>query len=266
MTREAFDAAMSLGYRDRFGFPVDRRGQTEPSGNCLMFLGEEMIIRRDLGRHEAIEDVVRLAELAGLCEIQPGNYRRTPAGCGFSYDQEGWDDYVGLTAAATVMIDHEPVVCLRLFAMISAIVLFGEKHFFRWGPFRFRNAWPTPPGLVAPDETKDARAWFGRYPQFMAHLRWCSGGKPNLFQRLVWCWSVAFAGFFDRDGQDPWRLTYLLVRARRSRPGAWLPERLAERIWRFRFLKRWPGGIGEVRAAYFQDVNHPLAKYAGMEF
>jgi hypothetical protein len=265
MTRESFEKSLSVGYRDRFGFPVGKRGQQDPDGNCLMFLAEEMIIRRDLlgSADEAAEDVERFLELADLCQLEVGNFRRTPAGAAFSTDQEGWDDFLGLTAAATVL-GEELVLSFQLTQLIAQIVLFGRRHFFRWAFLRFAYCYPT--SSPAPAEIKDPTPWFGRYLQFVAHLRWCAAETPNLLQRFVWCWSVAFAGWSEPQGQDPWRLTYLMVRAQKTRQHWWQPENVAEQIWRWRLLRAWPGGIGAVRGRYFNDPQHPLATFASMDF
>jgi len=258
MTRGEFDKAMNLGYRDRFGFPVSRKGDQDPAGNCLMFLGEEYVIKSDLGLEP--EDRGSFYLMATLCQTEIGNFRRTPKDCPFSKDQEGWDDFMGLTTAALLMKGGEPDL------LPVAVVMFGRAHFFRWGPFRFRYCWPTPKGDADTIDERDPAPWLGRYLQFVAHLRWCVGETPSLLQRFVWCWSIAFAGWNDPDGQDPWRLTYLMVRARKLRRRWWHPENLAERIWRMRFLKRWPGGISDVRRVYFKDGDHPLAVFASMEF
>ena len=264
MSREAFEKAMALGYRDRFGFPIGKQGEIiNPSGNCLMFLAEEMIIRRDFGTGDAGEDLAHFLELAGLCQLETGNFRRTPPGCPFSNDQEGWDDFIGLTAAMAVTRVGS-AFSIDAVKLIVQILVFGRRHFFRWGPFRLPYCYPTTD--PAPEESRTWAPFFGRYLQFVAHLRWCAGEKPNLVQRLVWCWSVAFAGLGDPDGQDPWRLTYLFVRAQRTERTWGQPEALAERIWRWRFKRRWPGGIRDVRARYFNDGKHPLAVFASMDF
>lgn len=257
MSREEFLKAMNNGYRDRFGYPVSRRGQLDPAGNCLMFLAEEMIILYDLGPVRP-DDLWRFGELLNACTLEPGNLRRTPFKCTYSTDQEGWDDFLGTTAAASIVEGDWP------HSVATKIILFGRKHFFRWGPFRMPYAYVT--SSQAPEETRDVKAFLGRYVHLIAHFRRCAGETPNPLQRLWWCWSVAFAGWGDPDGQDPWRLTYLLVRAWATRKRWWHPENMAVKIWRWRFFERWPRGIQDVRVMYFNDENHPLAKFASMEF
>lgn len=256
MTRVEFFQAM-LPYRDSWGFPAGSardHGTGDPSGNCLMFWGEEAVIRHDLGLDS--NDSRAFATAVGFCQLEPGNYSRTPKGAPFHSDQEGWDDFIGITTGAALV---------GAYFVIAQIILFGRRHFFRWGPFRFAYSYPT--SSPAPEEIRDPVPWFGRYLQFVAHLRWCAGETPNPLQRLVWFFAVAAAGWNEPQGQDPWRLSYLMLRAQKVRRSFWhFPERLAEWIWRLRFLRHWPGGIRDVRARYFNDPNHPLARFASMEF
>lgn len=240
-------------YRDRFGYPTRSRepfpASRDPEGNCLMFLAEEMLILEDQGLRR-FQDTARFSDLVGKCQLQLGNYARTPIGCPFREDQEQQDDFIGIATASAILGT----------AHAFQIFTLGRCTRFRWKFLSFRFAFPTSMKAFG-SETTDVNQWLGRSPAFVAHLHWAAGVKPNWFYRIAWSWALAFAGWFDPLAQDPWRIGYLMARTAWRAHRWYTIEYWAVRLWAKRLFKHWPGGIPDVRKRYFQDPNHPLATW-----
>lgn len=221
-----------------------------PSGNSVMLTSEWMLILHFfypdmLGPWFEFQRVVdqRLT-------IDRGIFRRNPVGEPFAEDPMSWDDYVGLAAASAVVGNR---------AYAKEILAAGRQRRFVWGPLRLPYYYPADGSL----EGGEARAWFGRSPSMIAHLKWCAGEIPNVTERLAWAAGIAFAGSKNPVAQDPWRITYLMIQARRAseEPLSWL-EKLAIRTWAQELKKSWSRGMYDVRGWYFRDYDHPLARYA----
>lgn len=110
--------------------------------------------------------------------------------------------------------------------------------------------------------TRDGRfQWKGclfRFPQLICHAKFCFNEKPNIFLKLYWCFVVLLACFNKRSHQDGWILTWHMVKAAQDR------SKLCDfvgNIWWEKKEKMWPNGLGECMGEYFQNPNHPLAKY-----
>jgi len=229
-------------YTDTNGLISGERFPRQSSGNALLFTAELLYVLRDYD----FDDESYL-EAIKKCRLAPGLYARTPKGCSFSMDQEGPDDYFGLG-----IISH---YYNRFIA--QDILYFGQTvkffPFSSWWNFwvHFRYYYRTNPSSLA-----DAWApWFGRFPALLAHLKWATRiHTPNLFEALWWWVSVAFCGT-DEDG---WILSYLMLGVHSegwlARSAAWV------RMQRFK-QSFWQGSMKRVFISYFNDTNHPIAKY-----
>lgn len=229
------------------GFVSGERTPSHPSGNSLLFTAEKYIaLALERGNGDpvgSLEDAYAFSRVLARTELRPGVYARTPEGEPFHADQEGHDDYIGIAAASRILgTDHA-----------REILEHGLQDFFWTVPWpKLYFYYPNQPGPL------DWRAWFGRYPATVAHFYYAAGVKPGFWHRLAWAYTVATAGMGDPGAQDPWILSWLMIRTMEGQED-WLTER-AVFLWRSRFKKAWPGGIGQVLARYFNNPEHPLAE------
>lgn len=208
------------------------------------------------------------------CWVAPGHYRRSAN----NLEQEAIDDYIPLSASDTHVA----------FMMNFHGLTYPEKV----GPFTFHHFYNTvcPRSLFEPLSDPSKRkawekaanwlvtapqgmtinwgAWFGRYPLFPTHLIYamqCAGEpkdlKPTWLQQLIWAAGVASTGLFNSTAQDPWVLTWFMVRA--VKEPTWLTK-WATQVYFTRLYKCWPGtdqfppGLGHVLGRYY-GFPHPLA-------
>lgn len=223
------------------GYVSGDRNPGSPSGNSLLFTAEKFIALTIERGAPSLEDAEEFSRLVARAQLSPGLYARTPAGYAYHEDQEGHDDYIGIAAASAVLGTPHAL----------AIVQQGENPFKLWGPIDINHYYPNKPGAL------DWRAWFGRFPATVAHFEYAAGVTPNLWHRLMWAYSVATAGADEPTAQDPWILSWLMVKTTEGHEG-WM-ARQAVAIWRTRLKRHWPGGIGQVLARYFNNPQHPLA-------
>lgn len=94
-----------------------------------------------------------------------------------------------------------------------------------------------------------------RFPGLYAHGV-LSVGQDWFFERALWDGVIWTSGRWDAANQDPWALSWLMIETR-GNLDSWVVH-----DWKVRLRNQWPnGGLGEVFARYFNDPNHPLAKY-----
>jgi hypothetical protein len=243
----------------RYGLLTDNPRPLGPVGNGLMFTCEAAIVLKERGMLTD-HDERTWWRAVGFCRRDEGWFTRAPVGNEPHYsDPERWDDYVAIAAASAVL--GKPAFAVEIY-------WFGLRSFYRPFPrfpwIKFAGYWPQEPGY----RSDDIQCWFWRSPSMRAHFEMCAGRRPWFWNRAVWAIGVAFTGWREPRGQDPWRLTELMVKAIPSveRLGCFPYPllRLAARIRKRRLLKHWPAkdgvaaGMPAVRAAYFQDANHPL--------
>lgn len=231
--REDFTA-----YETSEGFLTGHRNPTGPDGNSLLFSAEKLFVLDFHGELEA-QDTIQFTKLLRLCEIEPGRYRRTPAGEAYSQDQEAQDDYIGIVAASYLLG----------LATGREVLSYGKSHRYGVGlgislPYYYGE-----PGK------NDINGWFGRWPAFVVQVR-MSASEDNFFDRRLLDGVIWASGRWDAPDQDPWILSWLMLATRGDIDGYVI------RDWRLRLRNAWPsGGLGEVFGRYFNDPNHPLAKY-----
>lgn len=246
-------------YTDGFGYVSGRWHPPTPDGNSLMFTAEKILILRDKKMLTTRDTLEYFALVDRFNTIKMGHLRRTPPGHQFSGDTTRWDDYVGVLLASLIA-DND---------VAMEIVMFGESsHYvpFSWAPW-LRFPWYFP-GEAADYPRNEWNAWFGRSPAFVAHAYWCAGLRPSWWTQLCYAIATGTTGILKPLGQDNWRMSYLMIRARQLEATPFTPKgflglpALAERIWWRRLKKYWPGGIRAVRARYFDNnPNHPLSVY-----
>lgn len=154
------------------------------------------------------------------CFVEPGLLRRSPT----NSDQEAFDDYLGAVSAYPKVAD--------------AVFKYGAVH-----GWVFDN-----------DKKTNIRDWLGRSPAFVAHISLAAGYDPGILGSLAWGWSVAMAGAFNKDDQDAWTISAIMIRGNRAQN---VITKTASIIYKTRLLKRW-GTVANVYAKYFNDPEHPL--------
>lgn len=200
-----------------------------PAGNSLLFSSEKIVKLKEANL-TIWKDIPDFSFLVGKCRVEAGLYRRTPLGQPFSQDEEAQDDYIGIAAASYALNTAEKTEIYN-YAMANDWYFSIKKE----------RSWST---------------WLGRYPAFRAHIKWAAGITPSYFERVAWAVTIATAGLWEPTAQDPWILSWLMVRTMDHR--SLLPD-LAVRVWEWRLKRQW-GSIEAVFARYFNDPLHPLAQ------
>jgi hypothetical protein len=229
-----------LPYTDRLGFISGEANPQGSSGNALLFTAYAMLVLRQQGCLAQFDRDLFLIQVAEACEIIPGLYKRPPP---YSQDQESQDDYIGLAAASYFLNTSHARDALE----------YGREHYYKKWCFYCKYQYDK----AHVEESQVFNAWLGRFVTAMIHMQWAAGEYPALWRRLWWAYSVAFSG--SKNEQDPWLLNWLMIHTMdgRSRIGL-----VGASIWQWRLKRAFPGGIKQVFARYFNDPNHPLARYA----
>lgn len=211
------------------GFLTGELHPKQAAGNSLLFSSEKIAYLHD--RNLIIwKDVNDFYDLMKSCQIEFGLLRRTPAGTPFSEDEEAQDDYIGVSAASYLLNTSHA----------QEILNYGIRHDFYYSIHGLR----------------DWAIWFGRYPAFLAHIKWAAGIEPSYFQKFAWAVTIATSGILHPEAQDPWILSWLMIKTMNGRS---LLPRLAAAFWNWRMTRQW-GTLEAVFARYFGDARHPLAQ------
>lgn len=220
------------------------------SGNALLFSAEKLFVLEQNGELTYQDKLDFINAVKEECEVRPGLYRRSRD---FNSDQEGPDDYVGLTAASALIGSD----------IASSVLEYGKSHSFpglpSWVDYYYCNV---------PNPTTNERfeAYLGRQPQLIAHFQYCNKERPALWRRLWWAVTVATTGMFSKGlpsapgNQDAYILSWLLIKGfTLSGQKSWLCS-LASKLFAHKLKKQW-GSMKNVFACYFQNPDHPIAKW-----
>jgi len=223
-------------YRDSYG--LVHPSPNTISHNGIRFTSEALVALKNQG--ELDSDTKNSFYLAiRACEIEPGLFRRHPTS--HLLEQEGPDDYYALGLIAYIL-DAQFIA--------QRVVNYGTRN--KWN---FNNV---NPGKLTPS------SFLGRQQQLVAHLYFASGLKPPLISKIWWLFVVCAALFNKKENQDGWILTWMLVKV-----SADVKCRLVQRArksWIKKFKKVWPYGVGSVLGSYFNNPNHPSAKFLVGEY
>jgi hypothetical protein len=190
------------------------------SGNGLLYTSEAYIMLKDHGLFDSALREHFLSILAS-CQVEPGLYRRSPV----HPHQQGPDDYKGVAAASGI---------LELPHIAEQILVYGETR-----PVKFK-------GLLLSEQSHPAwwrvvldklfgwvtlyynynnvnpgtvhrSSWLGRQNQLITHLKFAAGRKPGLFAKLYWCAVILNSMSADKNNNDAWIMSYLLVRTAKGK-------------------------------------------------
>jgi len=246
-----------LSYTDQYGL-VTPNGQ--PSGNGLLYSAEYLALLDELD-NMGPDDVLHFHKVYYNCEKEKGLYNRHPN----HTDQQGPDDYVGIATTAA-LIRPEMARDLLAYGRNNLAPLKGfivEQNklspslkkilVFLFGNVRVKyNYNNVNPG------TTNRSSWLGRQPQLITTFQMAAKERVALPRLLYWCLVISTSGLFDPKSQDAWSLSYLSLKVGGDHN---FLTRLTRSIWRKRFKKHWPGGLNNLFATYFNNPEHPLAKY-----
>ncbi len=223
-------------YTDHNGLISGERLPLYTSGNALLFTAQKICVLRQHGllTQELLAETMEF--IRSECQVVPGLFRRSR----MWKDQEGPDDYLG-------------VACIDP-AFAREILSYGRDHTFVWGPFRlpfyFENE--------SPGRMDDKRAWLGRQQQLLAHWQYAAGEPVPFWRKWLWELTIKLTGQTGPDshmpgGQDSWILSAMLLEVH------WDPAIAAH--FYAALDREWPGGMRSVFATYFNDLDHPTARF-----
>jgi hypothetical protein len=219
-----------LDYVDADGLVSPRRVEDKTarsaSGNGLLYTSEYMIalhLRGDLN----LTDIEGFVRVLRSCQKEPGLFNRSP----IHKDQNAPDDYTGILAACHMIgIEEFP----------RAIYKYGNEH-----------------GWVFDNTGEGSKsAWFWRMPHLVAAIKIAAGEKCELWRQIYTTAVILWAIRAKREDQDAHTLTWLLTKITDDK---WIP-RQAGKLWRWKFKRQYPRGLGQVLSDYF-NCYHPLANY-----
>lgn len=224
-------------YRSR----IDEHGLVQPDGgtshNGIRFTAEYVVALVRCDDQIPKEEAKRILTAIKSCQAEPGLYHRFP---GAFTLQEGPDDYVGLGLISYYLNTN----------IADEILAYGKKTLPR---YNFNN--------INPGKFNKS-AWLGRQGQLICHLYYGSTQDPPWYLRLWHRLAVLKSAFGEKDDQDNWVLTWMLVKIM---PDGYL-NNLVKMIWINRFKKHHPKGIGQVLCDYFNQTTHPHSTYLDGEF
>lgn len=145
-------------------------------------------------------------------------------------DQEGWDDYMILTAAMARNALNFPI-CNR-------ILDHGKLNIYC-----FNNV--TPPRMTW-------QSFLGRYLQFIAHLHFCVAERPSLLSRIGWSLGVMFSSF----SSDPSSIVINSMTIEAMGEQSWLCSNAAS-FWLLVNKKKIKKNV----AKWLGSDEHPIVKY-----
>lgn len=209
------------------------------SGNGLLYTGYYYMTLKLYGiltdaDSQKFEQTVQACRKDGI----NGLYNRTPT----KTDQEGPDDYYGIVSAASANYLNAP--------MSTDVYRYGNDTRVDLVNWVLNNESPGQFSLSA---------WLGRMPQFVAHCEMAAGKRPAIWRRAVWLSSVQLSDASNPDGNQSIVLTWLRAATIAPRMRA---MKLVAKDFRKRVMKNYPRGMKDVFAIYFNNPDHPLAKWA----
>jgi len=230
------------------------------SGNGLVYTAYYLALLQARGE---LTDEVQVLAACGVFTCRKAGYPGLYTRAAGHPDQEGPDDYIGLSAIAALASRPEIAKEIIQYGQAPVLlkgVLAGSQYdkFSEIGDALFGNIAVTYNYNNVVPGTMHRSSWLGRQPQVIASLEWAAGLSPPLWRRLYWFVVVCASGSKTSRTQD-WMLSWLLIVVAGDK--TWL-NRLASAIW-WRRLKRNVGSLQTVFQSYF-GPEHPITKYCNI--
>lgn len=164
-----------------------------------------------------------VADCTGLLKRHPF-YRQN--------ELQGMDDYIAIGLASKYVG----------YSLALDAILWGENHKYNYNnidPLEFTF-----------------RSWLGRYPHLFAHLSFCVGLRPKFWHKIYWVLIVLGTALFaDKKSQDPWVLTWMMVRGADKEKCFFV--KIVRKFFSYKLKRAYANGIGDVIARYFGNPDHP---------
>jgi len=206
--------------------------QVGKSGNGMLYLVLSHYMLRDLGMYGA-QDAVEFSEAVGRCKVGDfftrGLFTRFRGHKG----QDSQDNYIGIVAG----LDLWRSILNEVNVQLKEMYAYGEK-----------NNWCF--NTVSPGKFSWG-GWFGRYPAFTAQLDYALHGETSWWKDVYLEYALMNP---KKEGQDGYFLNYLIAQTLPPYKDG-LKAEVNKQI-----LDKW-GSMGAMFEDYFQNPNHPLAKY-----
>lgn len=204
------------------------------TNNALLYTGTYFLILYYLGEATP-EDQKSFRELITACQV-PGHrglYYRHP---GHNDIKQEHDDYIGVAAA-----DYFLKV-----GVAKEITTFGREHDWIYDSLN--------------PESKEIRFWHGRFGDVVPHYKNCAGERLGIFDAFTWALAIFVGAFRERSGTSGTILDWLKIV---PMDGKYFICDLAILFWRWKMKKKFPLGMSDVFATYFQNdggYDHPFSK------
>lgn len=227
-------------YRDPYGLiqPYKNPG-TGASGNGVLYTAEYIAV---LWENKLLNDNDEVEFLDSMwnCEVCPGLIKRSPT----NGDQEGPDDYIGITAASWMLSGFTQCIA-------ENILEYGEKNNWVYNNVK--------PGTNEDWDGKfNASAQMGRFPAMICHFYWCAKKTPPMWRQVWWVLALLWATAQPAKNHDNWILSWFMVQVAKGKN--WFCD-CAISIFEFQLKRLFPGGMKQLFSEYFQNPEHPISKY-----
>lgn len=258
-------------YQDRFGLVQDNN-KGDVTGNGILYTAQAVIAFSDnylLDEQQTLEFMYSIK----CCEKSNGVLSRAPEG---KDDQEGPDDYTG-AALISKMLDDGALAARIVKRGRFGVYLFNEEYEtdgeYKIGPFKVsrRKVSKIVFNLLSLGGNRRIKfvlnntnpgyftlsSWFGRQPSLVAQLKIAAKESPSLLESLMLHIDLLSSIFTKKDDHGAWALNWCQVRLIE---GTGRMHDLSARFWRKQFDKHW-SSVGELLGAYFNNPDHPSAKW-----
>ena len=253
-------------YIDHFGLTqphMDNGDYYGMSGNGLLYTSHYILALVDNNALTS-QEKIRLLNVYESCKVpdQSGIYNRTPTKV---KDLNSWDDIYGILLASKYLDDG--FTARRIYDHGQSIIAeldtqeINEKK-VKQGRIVFnilklisfnkvKHVWHNVNPL-----TFNLSAWQGRRPDVIATIRMAAGKPVGLFHWIYWAANLLGAYFQDRSSNH--NAFILRYTGARAVEGYGFMTDLVIKLFKLRFRKVW-GNLAEVKAAYYNNPNHPDA-------
>lgn len=247
-------------YTDKFGLVQPRRDST--SGNGARYTAEYILALDLESRLDAEKE--RLTKVYNSLMAEPGLLMRTPDN-GFGY--QSIDDTIGALTASYFLrtnyaqdyLDYgkeKPATSIDLTDTDKE----ATNKVVWWLLSRGKGSVSSVYNNVHP-ERFHVSSWLGRFPQLLAHANFAARKTPTIWQQTVWIVSVLMSSF--SKGQDAKVLAWHLIQVAKDQSFVCA---LVGKFWGWMLKKHYPQGIGEVLERYFNNPDHPAAKWLRFKY
>jgi hypothetical protein len=237
--------------REAFGSFSDDNNLLQPgrnpsisrgAGNGVLYTSEEMIYLSKMGAITG-NDRRQFVALVRSLQATEGLINRNPPS-GYHDDQEGPDDYIGLTAAAHVLGGEAQKIA-------DEVASYGDSHLWFMNNVRQGSS-------LDNGGQRNISAFFARFPWYIAHFHHCAGHSSNPIFETAWAAFIA-KGARENDSADGLVLQWLMIQC--LPPSASPIVKAAVLGWTQRFKKNFPNGLRDINGKMFVS-DHPLVRFA----